>query len=155
MQHTTLLAVLLVVCPAFSYVRLAAQERRNEIPEAVENSLRRATRFELFALDPAQKGAFHGWKVVENKQRTVKDEATRNKIANELKRAVSESDGIAPREFEKPQYGVRAVHQGKSTEFVISFKERKAIVYVDGKQLTTVRLTASPVKYFEELLTKE
>ncbi len=41
----------------------------------------------------------------------------------------------------------------KTAEMVISFAESKGIVYVNGKQVNAVRLTDSPAKTLDQILT--
>lgn len=130
-----------------------AQAKKNRIPESVEMALREAERFELLLLDPSERGDFHGWKVI--KRSEMRDADVRKTILDELKRAVERSEGIAPREFNKPRYGVRVSSDKNKAEMVISFEEHKAILYLNGRQLTAVALTGEPAKLFDSLSRKE
>lgn len=128
------------------------QAVKNEIPEAAEMILRKGDQFELLALNPSEKGDFYGWKV--EKRTMIKDPAVRTKIVDEIKRAVAESNQIAPKEIIKPRYGLRVTRDGKIAELAISFDQKKGVVFVDGKQVAPIRLTDSPVKLLDSLIAK-
>ncbi len=80
-------------------------QTKNEIPEEAEKILRDAEALELIRLDPNQKGDFQGWKVL--KTVAVKDPDVRSKIMNGVKRAIAQSDQVAPRSFRDPRHGLR------------------------------------------------
>lgn len=81
----------------------------------------------------------------------VADAARRRKVISTLHKGLAESDGSIAKCF-WPRHGIRAVGNGKKTDYVICFQCVHAIVHEDNKAPETRPLTRTPKKLFNQLL---
>jgi hypothetical protein len=149
--HLTLATALLLVLAVASQ----AQRPDNRIPEAEAKVLNQADQLVIYALardKDRSKNTFYGRRIVD--EVVVKDAARRKEILSAINRALAESDLIAPREFERYRHCIRAKADDTTVDLVISFDERKAVLFRDGKMVKGLRLTATPAKLLDSQLNR-
>ncbi len=152
-RHVILSAALLLVLAAASQ---AQRRPENKIREDDLKVLKQADQFVIYALakdkDPS-KNTFHGRRVVEKV--AVKDAARRKEILDAINSAIAESDQVAPREFERYRHCIHAKSGDTTVDLVISFDERKAVLFRNGKIVNGLRLTRAPEKLLDKLLGRD
>ena len=107
----------------------------DNIPDEPRAILDKAEQIELLSLDPVPsieklKDGFHGWKVLG--KTAVKDAEVRKKLVAAFKKGVADNDGMAAFCF-NPRHGIRAIHDGKTVDFVICFECFQVQSYVGDK----------------------
>src|SRR5438270_721857 len=125
----------------------------NAVPAAAAEALAKPESVELLSLDPKlltekPKDDFHGWKVLG--RTTVKDDATRKKLAADLATAAESSEGLAAACF-NPRHGLRVTRNGKTVDFVICFECWQVKVY-EGDKADGFLITDTPQPAFDKVL---
>ncbi len=126
----------------------------SKIPERAMAALEKADQFELLSIDPDRleerpKDDFHDWTVLGRRQ--IKDAVTRKKLVAALKNGAAENDGTVNMCFH-PRHGIRAIHDGKTMDFVICFECFQVKVYADEKRDDGFLTTGSPQPVFDQVL---
>jgi hypothetical protein len=133
---------------------VSASVARDQIPEATQAILDKATEYEVYSLDPtpgdAVKDGFHGWKVLG--KTTVKADK-RKGLLDALAKGIKDNKGEAAKCF-IPRHGIRATHDGKSVDLVICFQCLQIYVFHDksDKHDATILTTATPQEAFDKVL---
>jgi hypothetical protein len=132
-----------------------AADEKNEIPTAARAILDKATDFELYSLDPAQRlddkdGGYHGYKVLG--KTAIKDADIRKKLVEALAKSAADNDGTVAGCF-IPRHGIRAKHDGKTVELVICFQCLQVQVFLDDKKDKGFLITSTPQPVFDKVLT--
>jgi hypothetical protein len=130
--------------------------QQNRIPEAVARLLDKADTFELYSLDPDEKGkgvgakeGFHGWKVLGKTE--VKDKAKRKRLTDAVRLGAEDNFGMAANCF-IPRHGIRLKGNGKTVDLVICFQCLQVQVFVDGQRKEGFLITSDPQRAFDATL---
>jgi hypothetical protein len=130
-------------------------EDPHHIPAYAKRILEQANSFELFSLDPKDRkpkdgDLFCGWRVL---GMTVVEKGDAIRLVEALEKGVAENNGEVADCF-NPRHGIRAVHDGKSVDFVLCFECRQGFVSGKGKADTQFLVSGSPSTTFNAVLTK-
>jgi hypothetical protein len=128
-----------------------------KFPDEIRVPLEKAEQFELLSINPGHQATgddrFHKW-VVLGRMR-VTDGNTRQVLLAALKKGVEASDGTTAACF-NPRHGIRVIHGGKTTDFLICFQCLQIQVFADeakpGSAPDIVAITRSPQPAFDEVL---
>ncbi|WP_227254865.1 hypothetical protein [Frigoriglobus tundricola] len=128
----------------------------DRVPDAARAILEKADQLELLSLNPKNepedkrgKDTFHNYKILG--QTTVKGDDRKALLAALLDGVKNSGSGSAA--CFNPRHGIRAVHDGKTTDLVICFECTNIVVYVGDKREQEVHTTRTPQKTFDKILT--
>jgi hypothetical protein len=124
-----------------------------QLPEAVEEVLKKAEVIELYSLEPDRrkraKERFDDWPVLG--KTAVKDTETRKKLVAALREGVAGNSGQRIWCF-APRHGIRATHGGKKLEMVICFHCQQLRAQLDGVPQGRLLTDSSPEPVFDKVL---
>jgi hypothetical protein len=129
------------------------------LPAEVAAVLRSADTIELLSIQPGirrgeidegdDRPKFHSWPVLG--QTELKNGADRERLYDALCAGVASNPGMVAGCF-NPRHGIRAEHDGHTTELVICFECMSLQAFHDGQQLESVLITADPQSVFDDIL---
>lgn len=137
-----LILALALLAPACTEV----EETPSTDPTPFTARLDFADTLELFSLQPERPAegqpGFNNYEIVGSTVLT--DESVRKEIAKAIQQASSDPEGFAKGCEFVPHHGLRAIKDGKTTDFVICFQCGDVRVYEGGQRVYTFFITKGP-----------
>jgi hypothetical protein len=142
--------------PGFRKTESAESSRTNRIPPEAEAILQRARQLELFSIEPVVvkdqfERNFHNWRILGATVVTNND--VRELLVTTFKKAIEENTGYGKPCF-CPRHAIRVTHHGETADFLICFECLQVRVWLDGKRGKGFRITDSPQRIFNLILTE-